>query len=233
MKDQVISYRTMCDNEKIQTLQRGMNYRLNPQYSVVLMSQRPNAPYKDQISQDGLSLIYEGHDVPKTADSPSPKLEDQPRTTKTGKLTQNGKFDQAAKDFKQGKREPEIVRVYEKLFDGVWTDKGFFKLTDSKYVLDSLKQRKVFRFTLEEVEVDFDNGQIHEAALKPRTRIIPSAVKQEVWARDGGKCVDCGATDELHFDHDIPYSKGGSSITVANVKLLCARHNLKKSAKIQ
>lgn len=29
MKDNIITYREMCDNENVQTLQRGMNYRLN------------------------------------------------------------------------------------------------------------------------------------------------------------------------------------------------------------
>jgi 5-methylcytosine-specific restriction endonuclease McrA len=53
-----------------------------------------------------------------------------------------------------------------------------------------------------------------------------------VWKRDQGRCVQCDATDNLHFDHDVPFSKGGSSITAANVKLLCARHNLAKSDKI-
>jgi 5-methylcytosine-specific restriction endonuclease McrA len=63
-------------------------------------------------------------------------------------------------------------------------------------------------------------------------RIIPTPVKLEVWKRDGGKCVMCGATTGLHFDHDIPYSKGGASITAENVQLLCARHNLEKHDKI-
>jgi hypothetical protein len=36
----------------------------------------------------------------------------------------------------------------------------------------------------------------------------------------------------LHFDHDLPYSKGGASITEDNVQLMCARHNLQKGAKI-
>ncbi|MBI5265885.1 MAG: HNH endonuclease, partial [candidate division Zixibacteria bacterium] len=57
--------------------------------------------------------------------------------------------------------------------------------------------------------------------------------KRIVWQRDGGKCVKCGATDELHFDHDIPYSKGGTSISADNVRILCARHNLQKGAKIE
>jgi len=31
---------------------------------------------------------------------------------------------------------------------------------------------------------------------------------------------------------DVPFSKGGSSLTAANVRLLCAKHNLEKSDKI-
>jgi 5-methylcytosine-specific restriction endonuclease McrA len=69
--------------------------------------------------------------------------------------------------------------------------------------------------------------------LVERSRIIPTNVKLEVWARDGGRCVTCGATDELHFDHIVPFSKGGTSLKAENIQLLCARHNLEKSAKIQ
>ena len=58
-------------------------------------------------------------------------------------------------------------------------------------------------------------------------------VKLEVWKRDAGKCVICGATNELHFDHVIPYSKGGTSLKADNVQLLCARHNLEKRDKIE
>jgi hypothetical protein len=34
------------------------------------------------------------------------------------------------------------------------------------------------------------------------------------------------------FDHDIPFSKGGSSLTAVNVRLLCAKRNLQKSDRI-
>ena len=62
--------------------------------------------------------------------------------------------------------------------------------------------------------------------------MIPSDVKLAVWKRDRGRCVACGSTDNLHFDHVLPYSKGGSSLLAENVQLLCARHNLAKSDRI-
>ncbi len=230
VKDQIVSYREMCDNENIQTIQRGMNYRLNPNYSVILMSQRKNAPYKDRISEDGLRIEYEGHDIPKTSDIEDPKVIDQPRYTKTGKPTQNGLFAAAVDDYISGKRQAELVRVYDKLFSGIWSERGFFRLIDYKYEEDS-NHRNVF--TLESSQIDIDSGELKENVLKARSRVIPSEVKKEVWKRDNGRCVICGATDELHFDHDLPYSKGGTSITAENVRILCARHNLKKSDKIE
>jgi 5-methylcytosine-specific restriction endonuclease McrA len=62
--------------------------------------------------------------------------------------------------------------------------------------------------------------------------MIQRPINVKVWRRDHGRCVQCGLTKNLHFDHDIPFSKGGSSLTAANVQLLCAKHNLEKSDKI-
>lgn len=231
MKDAIISYRQMCDTEGVQTLQRGMNYRLNVNYSVILMSQRHNAPYRDSILSDGITIEYEGHDVPKTSSNIDPKKLDQQKITSSGKLTQNGLFASAVENYKNGKRTHEIVRAYEKIFSGVWSEKGFFKLVDYKYI--NVDNRKIYRFFLEETEMDFDSAGITENKLRQRTRIIPSEIKKIVWERDNGRCVICGASNELHFDHDLPYSKGGTSITPDNVRILCARHNLQKSDKIE
>jgi 5-methylcytosine-specific restriction endonuclease McrA len=89
----------------------------------------------------------------------------------------------------------------------------------------------VFKFRLEAVEGEEDLTLPPPDRPEPR-RIIPTSVKLEVWKRDGGKCVVCGANDELHFDHDLPFALGGTSITAANVQLLCARHNIEKSDSI-
>lgn len=219
----------MCDREGIQTLQRGMNYRLNSRYSIMLMSRRPNAPYRDRVLEDGQTVEYEGHDAPRTGRDKDPKHLDQPRFLPTGGPTQNGLFCQAIEAYRHGGGEPELVRVYEKILPGVWSDKGFFSLTDYTVVSDG--KRKVFKFYLTAVEGDVARSQPTDLPLE--RRLIPSEVKKEVWKRDKGRCVLCGARDNLHFDHDIPWSKGGSSITPNNVRVLCARHNIGKRDKIE
>ena len=219
----------MCDLENVQTLQRGMNYRLNPKYSVILMSQRTNAPYKDKIHEDGLTIEYEGHDVPKKNYFHTPKQEDQRPSLPSGKLTQNGLFVKAVEAFKKGESEAELVKVYEKIMDGVWSLKGIFKLVDYKMEKDG--KRNVFRFILKLTNLKSIDGEKRTKIELAHTRIIPTEVKKEVWRRDNGKCVICGENKNLHFDHELPFSKGGTSLTVRNVRLLCIKHNLEKSAK--
>ena len=63
------------------------------------------------------------------------------------------------------------------------------------------------------------------------SRRISQKVKDLVWNRDGGKCVQCGSNMKLEFDHIIPFSKGGSN-TYRNIQLLCEKCNRKKSGKI-
>ena len=232
MRGNVISYIDMCQKEGT-SLQRGMNFRLKGHHSVILMSVRPNAPYRDKFEDEDSALIYEGHDEPKRAGVSDPKSLDQPELQPGGALTENGKFHRAAQLYKTGKKGPDIVQVYEKIKAGIWADNGFFQLVDSWVEHDGI--RNVFKFKLVAVEGVSDESASEENLDRhvERSRIIPTDVKLEVWARDGGKCVECGATDELHFDHILPFSKGGTSLKAENIQLLCARHNLIKSAKIQ
>ena len=146
IRDDVVSYREMCDIENVQTLQRGMNYRLNPNYSVVLMSQRSNAPYTDRIHEDGITIEYEGHDVPKKSYIHNPKFDNQVGILPSGRLTQNGLFIKAVDDFEKGISNPELVKIYEKVLPGVWSLKGVFDLVEYKQVFDS--GRSVYRFIL-------------------------------------------------------------------------------------
>lgn len=218
----------MCDAENAQTMQRGMNFRMNPSYSVFLMSQKSNAPYSDRINEDGVTIEYEGHDLAKNY-AENPKVQDQPEKLPSGKITQNGLFIKAVNAYKESGTKPEIVKVYEKIFEGVWSLKGHFDLIDYKIVNDG--KRNVFKYILKlsDKAENFDREDLKLG----HTRLIPSHVKKDVWKRDQGKCVLCGDSKNLHFDHDLPFSRGGTSLLVNNVRLLCAKCNLRKSDKIE
>ena len=64
MINEIISYNEMC-SIVWKSLQRGMNYRINPSYSVILMSRKNNALYNDKILPDWLTIEYEWHDISK------------------------------------------------------------------------------------------------------------------------------------------------------------------------
>jgi hypothetical protein len=60
---------------------------------------------------------------------------------------------------------------------------------------------------------------------------LPVGIRHEVFKRDNYKCTECGATNEttqLHVDHFIPISKGGTD-ELANLRTLCKTCNLEKS----
>jgi hypothetical protein len=128
------------------------------------------------------------------------------------------------------RKKAELVKVYEKIKPGIWVYNDLFKLVDSWREMSNA--RNVFKFRLELCEDhEFING-VNVGEID-HNRLIPTSVKLEVWKRDKGRCVKCGCQDNLHFDHIIPYSKGGSSLVAENIQILCARHNIAKRDKIE
>jgi hypothetical protein len=229
MPNEIISYLALCQREG-SNLQKGMNFRLHGEHSVILMSVRPGAPYADRVEENGRVLVYEGHNEKRSPYCRKPELVDQPSRTGNGRLTENGKFYAAAKEFASGARSPERVRVYEKIHKGIWSYNGVFHLEDSWIEQSGL--RKVYKFKLNAVEGEDDDAQPIPGEPNPG-RVIPASVKLAVWKRDGGKCAKCGSKKNLHFDHIIPWTLGGSSTDVQNIQLLCAAHNLAKKDAIQ
>jgi hypothetical protein len=224
----VISYLEMCRQWGV-SFQKGMYFKLRGPVSVLLMSRRRDAVYEDQVQDNGRTLIYEGHDAPRFRGGTDPKQMDQPSTTPHGTPTQNQLFYQAAQLFKEGKASPEAVKVYEKVHAGIWVYNGTFQLVDAW--LQQSEHRKVFKFKLSLID-SIDLVTTGEREVE-QARLIPTSVKLAVWKRDKGQCCKCGSKDNLHFDHILPYSKGGSSLVAKNIQLLCVRHNLEKHDRIE
>lgn len=221
----ILSHHEMCAVEG-KSLQQGMTFRTDRPHSILLMSQRANAPYPDRMSEDGKTLFYIGHDA---YGDPNKDKVDQPLLSPTETLTQNGKFFQAAESVRQGFRR-ELVRVYEKLSSGIWVFNGLFELRDAKMESDGARKVCVFELHLMEGPAEVEEEDLQVSASPGR--LIPTKVKLEVLKRDKRRCVQCGSTEDLHFDHILPYSLGGSSTNADNIQLLCQKHNLEKSAKI-
>jgi len=86
----------------------------------------------------------------------------------------------------------------------------------------------------EEIEIEENNtdtNQEQEIVYKHKTkRNISERLKVQILMRDGNKCKLCGIIvtgDNIHFDHIIPWSKGGETV-LENIQVLCAKHNLAK-----
>lgn len=89
-----------------------------------------------------------------------------------------------------------------------------------KHVYTTFDQRNnfVYSFYFERKE---------SSVKKQKRETIPQNIKDKVWQRDNGMCVECGSKEKLEFDHIIPFSKGGSS-SYRNIQLLCEPCNRKK-----
>ena len=108
------------------------------------------------------------------------------------------------------------------------------RLKEEKEAKDKMRQRLLARQKRKELEKQvrqelIDNGELFgEQHKRPH---IPREVVDAVYRRDGGKCVYCGSTDNLHLDHIIPFSRGGAT-NIENLQVLCQKCNLEKSNKI-
>jgi hypothetical protein len=61
-----------------------------------------------------------------------------------------------------------------------------------------------------------------------QSRYISETTKKVVFARDAGACQCCGSSENLEYDHIMPFSCGGDN-SVSNIQLLCRSCNRSKS----
>ena|SRR5258708_5243380 len=151
------------------------------------------------------------------------------------------------------KHNPSVVELFENI-ETVWVKLGqqpvsrdlrrpLSQFSPSAYINRFGTFRKALEAFVEFINSENDKEQETEIEeqldltitegpiLKHRTRRNPSErLKVQVLMRDGNKCRLCGVTligDNIHFDHIIPWSKGGET-TLENLQILCDAHNLAK-----
>lgn len=136
---------------------------------------------------------------------------------------------------------PSVVRRVQFSFTGeealFWDVERVKELSRRKWPEGKLEEvfAGAIKALLEKIDPDRRGrrkARVRRLLAGARSRHIPVAVKDEVWERDGGRCVYaspggrvCGARAGLEFDHVRPWALGGGSGDAANVRLLCRTHN--------
>ena len=128
------------------------------------------------------------------------------------------------------------LRIQRKL-DEKWLKERRKKQQKQKIILQNTQSwKEQHEKYLESIQDDLLESELMEVPKGkkhiPDIRRVSSEVRQKVWKRDKGKCVDCGSKENLHYDHIIPLSKGGGN-SVENIQILCQICNLIKSDKIE
>lgn len=104
------------------------------------------------------------------------------------------------------------------------------ELYEREQIKTSILEKKRKRDLEKEITQELiDSGELYPEANKRPP--IPKELVDAIWNRDGGKCVYCDSTENIHLDHIIPFSKGGATC-LENLQLLCQKCNLEKSNKI-
>lgn len=111
--------------------------------------------------------------------------------------------------------------------DSYITGEAYTKWYKENKLPDDLKLKK----ELEELDKEIEALDKEFDGSDNRVRHISQDVKDKVWNRDGGQCIQCGNNQNIEFDHIIPFSKGGSN-TYRNIQLLCQDCNRQKSDSI-
>ncbi len=136
--------------------------------------------------------------------------------------------------------EIAAAQIDEPQYLATWRDRSFWWYEDTFYwttagAYNSADVQALLYARQRQSERELDHAHAVLAAstspAKRKREPIPKDVRLAVWARDEGRCVECGSDFDIQYDHIIPFSMGGAS-TVENLQLLCARCNQTKGGRL-
>jgi hypothetical protein len=126
--------------------------------------------------------------------------------------------EKALQEFSTKKSEGQVLRIKV-------SDKTAEKFENLKRLLGS---KELSHDELMDYIITAATEKIEKTDVRPRTapaqrpdaRVVNTQLKRAVYARDKGKCQNCGTNYKLEYDHIKPFSMGGKT-TEENLRLLC------------
>lgn len=109
--------------------------------------------------------------------------------------------------------------------DGFWWDDDGLDAEDIKALILQRRRR------LEQKLQSARSLMRAEESGRPTRAGIPTELRRVVFERDGGRCVECGGSFDIQYDHILPVAHGGAT-TLENLQILCAECNRRKSDSI-
>ena len=124
------------------------------------------------------------------------------------------------------------VRLRTEARRTLWWFRDRFYWDDDGHSAEDVKALALQRARREERRLKTARALMQgEASPSPARAPMPAAVAPGVFARDGQRCVECGSSEDLQFDHIIPVALGGAT-SVENLQILCADCNRTKGASL-
>lgn len=100
----------------------------------------------------------------------------------------------------------------------IWLNARGWAIIEENFVRKSMQQWLKSKECINSATGVFTDIEISSPSTLKRT--YSGVKKKQILARDGGRCLRCGAETKLTMQHVIPYSKGGES-TSRNLVTLC------------
>ena len=140
------------------------------------------------------------------------------------------RIEKESKEERERRHQKELAEAESRRRAMAETEEARAKEREKEEIARAIKDKQRRRELEKQVRQELiDSGELFGEQMKrPR---IPAEVRDAVYRKDGGRCQECGATEDLQFDHIIPFSKGGAT-SVENLQLLCGKCNREKSNKI-